>query len=80
MTTKRERNRTGQLCKGTVVVAQLVEQSLPTPEVHGSNSVIGKICIEHLHLIVLKRQKIKVKKPGMGHCNNAKNKKPRLVL
>ena len=26
-----------------VVVAQLVEQSLPTPEVRGSNPVIGKI-------------------------------------
>ena len=25
-----------------VVVAQLVERSLPIPEVHGSNSVIGK--------------------------------------
>ena len=28
---------------GTVVVAQLVEQSLPTAEVIGSNPVIGKI-------------------------------------
>ena len=26
-----------------VVVAQLVERSLPMPEVHGSNPVIGKI-------------------------------------
>ena len=26
-----------------VVVAQLVERSLPTPEVHGSNPVIGKL-------------------------------------
>ena len=26
-----------------VVVTQLVEWSLPTPEVHGSNPVIGKI-------------------------------------
>ena len=29
-----------------VVVAQLVEQSLTTPEVRGSNPVIGKIYIE----------------------------------
>ena len=27
---------------GTVVVAQLVERSLPIPEVRGSNPVIGK--------------------------------------
>ena len=29
-------------------VAQLVERSLPTPEVRGSNPDIGKIYIEHL--------------------------------
>ena len=34
-----------------VVVAQLVEWSLPTPEVHGSNAVIGKISIEHLFTV-----------------------------
>ena len=28
---------------GAVVVAQLVERSLPIPEVRGSNPVIGKI-------------------------------------
>ena len=31
---------------GAVVVAQLVERSLPTLEVHGSNPVIGKIYME----------------------------------
>ena len=31
-----------------VVVAQLVERSLPIPEVRGSNPVIGNIYIEHL--------------------------------
>ena len=31
-----------------VVVDQLVEQSLPIPEVHGSNPVNGKIYVEHL--------------------------------
>ena len=36
-----------------MVVAQLVEQSLPTPEVHGSNPVIGKIYIDR----ILKRRK-----------------------
>ena len=28
-----------------VVLAQLVERSIPTPEVRGSNPVIGKICV-----------------------------------
>ena len=28
--------------RGAVVVAQFVERSLPIPEVHGSNPVIGK--------------------------------------
>ena len=45
-----------------VVVAQLVEQLLPIPEVRGSNPVIGKnlfISIEHLFTIncVLERRK-----------------------
>ena len=41
-----------------VVVAQLVEQFLSTPEVCGSNPVINKIYIEHCLLsTVLKRRK-----------------------
>ena len=43
-----------------VVVAQLVERSLPTPEVRCSNPVIGKnLFIEHLFTVncVLKRRK-----------------------
>ena len=28
-----------------VVLAQLVERSIPTPEVRGLNPVIGKICV-----------------------------------
>ena len=39
-----------------VVVAQLIERSLPTPWVRSSNPVIGKIYIEHL-LNVFKRRK-----------------------
>ena len=31
-----------------MVVTQLVERLLPTPEVHGSNPVIVNIYIEHL--------------------------------
>ena len=45
----------------TVVVAQLEEQLLLTPEVLSSNPVIGKICIEHCYLT-----KIKKKRPGMA--------------
>ena len=43
-----------------VVVAQLVERSLPIPEVRGSSPVIGKnLYIEHLFTVncVLKRRK-----------------------
>ena len=35
-----------------VVVVQLVERSLPTPEVHSSNPVIGEIYIEHCLLSI----------------------------
>ena len=35
--------RTQIISTWEVVVAQLAERSLPTPEVHGSNPVIGKI-------------------------------------
>ena len=47
---------------GAVVVAQLVERSIPKPEVRGSNPVIGKkiiLYIEHLLTVncVLKRRK-----------------------
>ena len=41
---------------GAVVVAQLVERSLPTPEVRGSNPVIGKIYIEHCLLSTVKKR------------------------
>ena len=44
-----------------VLVAQLVEKSLPTPKVHGSNRIIGKIHIAHL-LAVNCFEKMKIKK------------------
>ena len=47
-----------------VVVAQLVERSLPTPENHGSNSDMGKIVSTNC---TIKKTKIKKKKPGMAH-------------
>ena len=34
---------------GAVVVAQLVEQSLPTPEIRGSNPNIGKLYLPIVH-------------------------------
>ena len=43
-----------------VVVPQLVERSLPTPEVHGSNPVIGKKI--HLMFSVNCIEKTKIKK------------------
>ena len=49
-----------------MVVSQLVEQPLLTPEVHGLNPVISKIYIKHSLPTVLKRRKYK-KMPGMAH-------------
>ena len=37
-------------CRRAAVVAQLVQRLLPTPEVRGSNPVIGEIYIEHCFL------------------------------
>ena len=43
-----------------VVVAQLVEQLLPIPEVCGSNPVINKIFIEHMFAVnCIEKTKIK---------------------
>ena len=36
---------------GAVIVAQLVEQSLPTPEVRGSNLVISYFYVEHMFTV-----------------------------
>ena len=57
-----------------MVVAQLVERLLPTPEIHGSSPAIGKIlftinwiknCIE--------KMKIKKKRQGMAHIKHFKS-------
>ena len=54
-----------------VVVAQLVERSLPIPEVHGSNPVIGKNLFIHWTFVYcqlcIEKTKIKEKRPGMAH-------------
>ena len=52
-------------------MAQLVEQSLLTPEVRGSNPAIGKIQIERLLSTVLRFEKTKIgkrkKRPERAH-------------
>ena len=47
-------------------MAQLVEQLLPIPEVHGSNPVIGENLFVYCQLCI-EKTKIKKKRPGMAH-------------
>ena len=54
---------------GVVVVAQLVERSLLTPEVRSSNPVIGKLLLD-IYLITvnwIEKTRMKKKRPGMAH-------------
>ena len=44
---------------GAVVVVQLVEWWLPTPEVNGSNPIICKFCTEHLFTVNCNEKTIK---------------------
>ena len=48
-------NKVKNSISGAVVVAQLVELSLPMPEVCGSHPVIGKLYITNILLTVMKR-------------------------
>ena len=51
-----------------VVVAQLVEQSLPTPKIRGSNPVIGKIVsTKYSPNCIIEKTKIEKKRIGMAH-------------
>ena len=51
-----------------MVVAQLVEQSPPTPEIRSSNPIIGKTFIEQLFNVnSVEKTKIKKKRQGMAH-------------
>ena len=52
------------------VVAQLVEQSLPIPEVSGSNPVIGKKLYWTLTVNCIENTKTGKKRPGMTHLKN----------
>ena len=53
-----------------MVVAQLVEQSLPISEVRGSNPVIGKILYYTFTVNCMVLTIIKKKTPGMAHFSN----------
>ena len=48
-----------------VMVAQLVERSLPTPEIRSSNLTIGKVL--STYYIQIEKTKVKKKRPGMPH-------------
>ena len=51
-----------------MVVAQLVVRSLPSPEIRGSNPVIGKILSTNLSTnSIIEKTKIKKKEAGNGH-------------
>ena len=45
-------------------MAQLLERSLLTPEIRGSNPIIGKILSTNC---TIEKTKIKKKRPGMAH-------------
>ena len=53
-----------------VVVAQLVERSLPTPEIRGSNPVIGKLLYQTFNCLstvsCIEKTKLKKKEAGNG--------------
>ena len=55
-----------------VVVAQLAEWLLPTPEFHGLNPIIGNF-FKNTYLLTVNctgKTKIKKKRPGMAHLKN----------
>ena len=52
---------------GVVVVAQLVDQSLPTSKVCSLNAVIGKKIILNFSVNSIEMTKIKKKMPGLAH-------------
>ena len=45
-----------------MAVVQLVERSLPTPEVRGSNPVNGKIYVERIEKTIINKKRL-----GMAH-------------
>ena len=55
-----------------MVVAQLAKRLLPTPEVRGSNPVIGEFYSTLLTVNCIEKTKIKKKRPGMAHFKEHK--------
>ena len=54
-----------------MVVAQLEEWSVPTPEVHSLNPVIFKTYTRHLFTVnCIEKTKIDKKRPGMAYLKN----------
>ena len=54
-----------------MVVAQLVERSLPTPEVRGSNAVIGNFMLNiYCQLYRKDENRLTEKRPGMARLKN----------
>ena len=52
-------------------MTQLVERSLPTSEIRGSNPLIGKMLSTNLSThCIIEKSKIKKKRPGMAHLFN----------
>ena len=56
-----------------MVVAQLVEQLLPTPEIRGLNPNIGIVLFSNCKLQI-ENTKIKKKRPGMAHVKKSSMK------
>ena len=52
-----------------VVVAQLVDQGVLTPEVRGSNPAISKICTEQLYTVKTLLKRRKLKKEARNQCD-----------
>ena len=55
-----------------MVVAQLVEQSLPIPEVRGSNTAIGNNLYWTFTVNFIEKMKIKKKRSAMAHLKKDK--------
>ena len=53
-----------------VVVAQLVERTLPTPEIYSSNPDIGEILSTNC---IIEKTKIKKKRPAISHLFKLKD-------
>ena len=51
-----------------LIVAELVERQLPTPEIHSLNPIIGKILSTNLsNKAIIEKTKVKKKRPGMAY-------------